>query len=73
MKRSRTFGLLLAAFVLLVAGLSLRTIADDTPAAGRKLALLVGVKEYEHPELHKLDFTEERRRRIGSRAKWAGV
>ena len=33
-------------------------LADDNPPAGRKLALLVGVKAYDHEDLKNLDFPE---------------
>jgi formylglycine-generating enzyme required for sulfatase activity len=48
-------GALAAAAILL---LSPTSDAQQEPTAGRKLAFLVGVKEYDHPELRKLAFTE---------------
>jgi uncharacterized caspase-like protein len=61
MNRSNLF--VLSVIGLLVAALGVSgdrgpVRADDNPPASRKLAFLVGVKDYEHPELHKLDFPE---------------
>jgi formylglycine-generating enzyme required for sulfatase activity len=59
-RHARTAALLFAA-VLTSAWLGTRrerAQADDNPPAGRKLAFLVGVKEYRHAGLNDLDFPE---------------
>src|ERR1700722_14956011 len=45
--------------VVVAAGaLSWKVLSADDEPAPRKLAFLVGVKAYDHPELKKLEFTE---------------